>query len=48
LHTFDEVADDLPPVDVLVIGRGVDSADPGPLAERLDATRYRFNALLYA
>jgi len=51
VHTFEEARGDLRPVDVLLVGGGIDCDDAGPLRDRLpafDATGYRYTTLMYA
>lgn len=51
VHDFDQDKEDLRPVDVLIVGGGIDCADAAPLISRLERFRadaYRFDTLIYA
>jgi len=51
LHEFDEAGGDTRPVDILLVGGGIDSDDAAPAAQRLqafDPARYHHAALVYA
>jgi hypothetical protein len=51
VHDFEKTDGDLRPVDVLLVGGGINCADAGPLRARLDhfsANKYRYNIIMYA
>lgn len=51
VHDFDQDKEDLRPVDVLIVGGGIDCVDAAPLVSRLEQFRadaYRFDTLIYA
>ena len=51
VHAFDTATGDPQPVDILLVGGGIDCADAAPMQQRLNAfdpARYRYGALVYA